>query len=237
MGRDIYEKLIKGYTEKQWGRKCTELPAGVIKRIPVRLTFDNNYFNDIYQGVPFDGYGVMIERLLAKSDVKTCTDYFLDRLKWDNMAEKVVFTGCIDQFFDYKYGHLEYRSLRFEEDILQQENYQGVPVMNFTSREIPYTRITEHKHFLGDKSPVTVISKEYPQRWEVGMEPYYPVNDVKNQRIYEKYEQAAKALQNVIFGGRLGTYRYYDMDQIVEQALEAVYTEIGKFTDHNGGIK
>lgn len=221
VGYDIYTKLIKGYTEKQWGKKCTELPADIIRRLPVRLTFDNNYFNDKYQGIPFEGYNGLLEQLLVDVETKNGVDYFTERSYWDSAADKIVFTGCIDQFFDYKYGHLEYRSLRFEDEVLSQENYQGVAVMNFTAREIPYTRITEHKHFLQDKSPRTVITREYSQTWRPGMEPYYPVNDTENVKLYQQYAKEAQELKSVIFGGRLGTYKYYNMDQVVEQALNA----------------
>jgi UDP-galactopyranose mutase len=225
VGRDIYEKLIKGYTEKQWGRKCTELPSFIIRRLPVRLTFDNNYFNDMFQGIPLQGYTELIRQLLAGIEVRTGVDFLQDRKTWEAMADKVVFTGRIDQYFEEKYGKLEYRSLRFEEEQLDQENYQGIPVTNYTAASVPYTRITEHKHFTKAESPITVISREYPQDWHEGLEPYYPVNNEQNNVVYGRYEAEAKKLDTVIFGGRLGTYRYYNMDQIIEQALQAVQEE------------
>lgn len=221
VGREIYEKLIKGYTEKQWGRACRDLPSFIIKRLPVRYTYDNNYFNDKYQGIPVNGYNELIEKLLEGAQIRTDTDFFSNRDAFLSLAEKCVFTGQIDEFFDYKFGALGYRSLRFETEILDTENYQGVAVMNFSEREIPYTRIIEHKHFGGSKeTSKTVITKEYPVQWTAGLEPYYPINDESNNALYKKYEELAKAEKNVIFGGRLGLYKYYDMDKCIEKALE-----------------
>lgn len=216
IGKDIYEKLIKGYTEKQWGRKATELPAFIIKRLPVRFTYDNNYFNDRYQGIPIGGYTKIIEKMLEGIEVKLNTNFFDNREYFENIAEKIVFTGMIDEFYNYKFGKLEYRSLKFETEILDEENYQGNAVVNYTEREIPYTRIIEHKHFEFGKQEKTVITKEYPSEWKEGDEPYYPVNDEKNNKLYEQYKDLAKKETNVIFGGRLGEYRYYDMDKIIE---------------------
>lgn len=221
VGREIYEKLIKGYTEKQWGRGCRDLPPFIIKRLPVRYTYDNNYFNDKYQGIPVNGYNELIEKLLEGVEIRTDTDFFSDRDVFLSLAEKCVFTGQIDEFFDYKFGALGYRSLRFETEILDTENYQGVAVMNFSEREIPYTRIIEHKHFDGSQETLkTVITKEYPVQWAAGLEPYYPINDESNNALYKKYEELAKTEKNVIFGGRLGLYKYYDMDKCIEKALE-----------------
>lgn len=219
IGKDIYEKLIKGYTEKQWGRKATELPAFIIKRLPVRFTYDNNYFNDRYQGIPIGGYTKIIEKMLDGIEVKLNTNFFDNREYFENIAEKIVFTGMIDEFYNYKFGKLEYRSLRFETEILDEENYQGNAVVNYTEREIPYTRIIEHKHFEFGKQEKTVITKEYPSEWKMGDEPYYPVNDEKNNKLYEKYRELAEKKKNVIFGGRLGEYKYYDMDKIIEKVL------------------
>lgn len=224
IGKDIYETLIKGYTEKQWGRSCTELPAFIIKRLPVRFIFDNNYFNDRYQGIPMGGYNVLIEKLLEGADILVDYDYFKHRNELDALADKIVFTGPIDEFFDYQYGKLEYRTVRFENEILDTPNYQGNAVVNYTEREIPYTRIIEHKHFemFGQEvydCPKTVISKEYSSEWKEGSEPYYPVNDKKNNELYEKYKALTAAHPNVIFGGRLAEYKYYDMHHIVERAL------------------
>jgi len=225
IGKDIYEKLIKGYTEKQWGRKCTELPAFIIKRLPVRLVFDNNYFNDKYQGIPIGGYNKLIEGLLANIETKTDVDFFAERTHWENIAEQIVFTGKIDEYFDYRYGKLEYRTVRFEEEIHDIPNYQGNAVVNYTEREIPYTRIIEHKHFemFGQEiysCPKTVISKEYSTEWREGMEPYYPVNDEKNNTLYAKYKELADKKKDVIFGGRLAEYKYYDMAPIIEKVLD-----------------
>jgi UDP-galactopyranose mutase len=219
IGRDVYEKLVKGYTEKQWGRSCTELPPFIIKRLPVRFTFDNNYFNDRYQGIPVDGYTAIVERMLEGIEVRTGVDFFELRKEQPNLAEKIIFTGMIDEYFDYQLGALEYRSVRFETEVLDCPNYQGNAVVNYTEREVPYTRIIEHKHFAFGKQQKTVISREYSSEWSVGMEPYYPVNDEKNTALYEKYCELAKKEGNVIFGGRLGDYKYYDMDKVIEAAL------------------
>lgn len=224
IGHDIYEQLIKGYTEKQWGRPCTELPAFIIRRLPVRMTFDNNYFNDAYQGIPIGGYNRLIEGLLEDSDVELCTDFFTNREKWMTMADKVVFTGKIDEFYDYCFGKLEYRTVRFKTEILNESNHQGNAVVNYTSAEIPFTRIIEHKHFetFGDAvydNPHTVISREYSSEWQDGLEPFYPVNDQKNQDIYEQYQKLTKQETKILFGGRLAEYKYYDMAPIVRQVL------------------
>lgn len=219
VGRDIYEKLVKGYTEKQWGRDCKELPAFIIKRLPVRFTYDNNYFNDRFQGIPMGGYTKMVEKMLEGIEVRLNTDYLLDKEKWNQMAEKVVYTGPIDAYFDYCLGTLEYRSVRFETELLDQENYQGNAVVNYTEREIPYTRIIEHKHFEFGTQPKTVISREYPSEWKLGDEPYYPVNNEKNNSLYARYKALAEKEEKVIMGGRLGEYKYYDMDKVIESAL------------------
>ncbi len=225
VGKDIYEKLIKEYTEKQWGRKATELPTFIIKRLPVRFTYDNNYFNDKYQGIPEGGYNVIFDRLLEGIDVELNTDFFENRKKFLKEAEKIVFTGMIDRYYGYKYGALEYRSLKFEHEIMEIENYQGNAVVNYNEKEIPFTRIIEHKHFEFGIQPQTVITREYPIEWKKGNEPYYPVNDSRNMKIFEKYKKMAETEQNVIFGGRLADYRYYDMHNVVERALEAVRKE------------
>jgi UDP-galactopyranose mutase len=224
IGHDIFEKLIKGYTEKQCGRKCTELPAFIIRRLPVRLVFDNNYFNDKYQGIPIGGYNKLIEGLLDGVDTQTDVDFFADREKWESVAEKIVFTGKIDEYFDYRFGKLEYRTVRFEQEIHDCANYQGNAVVNYTEREVPYTRVIEHKHFemFGadvEKIPQTVISKEYSTEWKPGMEPYYPVNDERNGNLYAQYKELADKEENVIFGGRLAEYKYYDMAPIVEKVI------------------
>lgn len=224
IGNDIYEKLIKGYTEKQWGRKCTDLPAFIIKRLPVRFVFDNNYFNDRYQGIPIGGYNKLIDGLLKGNEVRTGVDFFEDRERLTSIADKIVFTGKIDEYYDYKYGRLEYRTVRFEEEILEMSNFQGNAVVNYTEKEIPYTRVIEHKHFemFGDeidKSPRTVISREYSTEWTDGMEPYYPINDDRNNLLADKYRRIGQAEKNVIFGGRLAEYRYYDMAPIIERVL------------------
>lgn len=221
IGRDIYEKLIKGYTEKQWGRPCTELPAFIIKRLPVRLRYDNNYFNDPYQGIPMGGYTRVVEHMLSGIEVRLNCDYFADREKYRSLAEKTVYTGPIDAYFNYCYGSLEYRSLRFETETFEKENYQGVAGMNYTDADTPYTRIVEHKHFtFGEGNPEkTIITREYPQEWKPGMEPYYPVNDEKNQNLFLKYHQLATQEKDVIFGGRLAEYKYYDMDKVICSAL------------------
>lgn len=224
-GKDVYEKLIKGYTEKQWGRPCTELPAFIIKRLPFRFTYDNNYFNDRYQGIPEGGYTKIIEKMLDGIEVRTNTDYFEFRKNKGDIAAKTVFTGMIDEYFQYALGVLEYRAVRFETEVLDMENYQGNAVVNYTDREVPYTRIIEHKHFEFGKQKKTVISREYSTEWEKGMEPYYPVNDEKNTELYQKYKRMAEKEKNVIFGGRLGSYQYYDMDKVVRAALNAVEKE------------
>lgn len=228
VGTDVYEKLIKGYTQKQWGRPCTELPAFIIKRLPLRFTYDNNYFNDCYQGIAIGGYTQIIEKMLAGSDVKTDTDYFEFIKENPDIAEKTVFTGQIDEFFGYRYGALGYRSVRFENEILDADNYQGNAVVNYTDREVPYTRIIEHKHFEFGKQEKTVISREYSAEWQPGIEPYYPINDEANNALYEKYKTLAATRPDVIFGGRLGQYKYYDMDKVIAAALSAVDEEFGK---------
>ncbi|CBL33903.1 UDP-galactopyranose mutase [[Eubacterium] siraeum V10Sc8a] len=228
VGTDVYEKLIKGYTQKQWGRPCTELPAFIIKRLPLRFTYDNNYFNDRYQGIAIGGYTQIIEKMLAGSDVKTDTDYFEFIKENPDIAEKTVFTGQIDEFFGYRYGALGYRSVRFENEILDTDNYQGNAVVNFTDKEVPYTRIIEHKHFEFGKQEKTVISREYSAEWQPGIEPYYPINDKANNALYEKYKALAATRPDVIFGGRLGQYKYYDMDKVIAAALSAVDAEFGK---------
>ena len=222
IGTDIYTKLIKGYTEKQWGRSCKELPAFIIKRLPVRYTFDNNYFNDRYQGIPVGGYNKLIEGLLAGIEVRTGVDYLKCRDEYKNIAKKIVYTGPIDEYFGYKLGTLEYRGLRFETERLEEENHQGVAVMNYTDRETPWTRIIEHKHFEFGTQPVTYVTKEYPADWQPGEEAYYPMNNARNQSLYEQYAALAQNEQNVIFGGRLAEYKYYDMDDVVESALNCV---------------
>ena len=218
---------MKGYTEKQWGRKAAELPTFIIKRLPVRYTYDNNYFNDRYQGIPERGYNVIFDKLLEGIDVKLDTDFFENREELMKKAEKIVFTGMIDQFFEYRYGVLEYRSLKFENEMHETDNYQGNAVVNYCEREIPYTRIIEHKHFEFGKQPKTVITKEYPKEWKEGDEPYYPVNDEKNNGIFRKYKELAENEKNVIFGGRLADYKYYDMCNIIEKVLETVKVELG----------
>ena len=224
VGSDIYEKLVKGYTEKQWGRKCSELPAFIIKRLPLRFTFDNNYFNDRYQGIPIGGYTQIFEKLLDGIEVRLNENY--KDLRGAKIAEKTIYTGCIDEFFDYKFGALEYRSVRFENEILDKENYQGNAVVNYTSSDIPYTRIIEHKHFEFGTQPETVISREYSAEWKPGIEPYYPINDEKNSMLFEHYKTLAQSRPDVIFGGRLGQYRYYDMDMVIRAALETVKKEL-----------
>ncbi|MGG6544682.1 UNVERIFIED_CONTAM: UDP-galactopyranose mutase [Prevotella sp. 15_C9] len=225
IGKDIYEKLIKGYTEKQWGRKCIELPAFIIKRLPIRLVFDNNYFNDCYQGIPKGGYNKLIEALLKGVDTKINTNFFDDKEKWVAKADKIVFTGKIDEFYEYQFGKLDYRTVKFEEEIIEKTNYQGCAVVNYTDEVTPYTRIIEHKHFemFGqdvERCPITIISKEYSTEWESGLEPYYPVNDERNNALYLKYKRLADKEKNVIFGGRLAEYKYYDMAPIVEKVLK-----------------
>lgn len=222
VGTDVYEKLIKGYTEKQWGRDCKELPAFIIKRLPLRFTYDNNYFNDRYQGIPIGGYTKIVEKMLEGSDVLLDTDYFEFIKDNEGIADKVLFTGMIDEYYDFCYGHLEYRTVRFETEVLDCDNYQGNAVVNFTDREVPYTRIIEHKHFEFGKQEKTIISREYSTEWEPGMEPYYPVNNERNNDLFEKYKALADKEEKVIFGGRLGNYKYYDMDKVIIAALEAV---------------
>ena len=232
VGRDIYEKLVKGYTEKQWGRDCKDLPAFIIKRLPVRLTFDNNYFNALYQGIPIGGYTKLIEKMLEGIEVRLNVDYLENKEALDKLAEKVIYTGPIDAYFDYKLGTLEYRSVRFENEILDKPNFQGNAAVNYTDRETPWTRIIEHKWFEfgkdenGNDLPKTVISREYSSEWKLGDEPYYPVNDAKNSTLYEQYKALAEAEDNVIFGGRLGEYKYYDMDKTIEVALAAAKKEL-----------
>lgn len=215
VGQDIYELLVKGYTEKQWGKKCKELPPEIIKRLPVRLTFDNNYFNDKYQGIPNGGYTQIIEKMLTGCDIQLNTDFFEDKEKWLSIADKVIYTGTIDKFYDYQFGELEYRSLRFETEKLDIANFQGNAVINYTEAEIPYTRIIEHKHFEFGNQPTTIITREYPATWKQGDEPYYAVNDEKNTKLYEKYRDLADKQDKVIFGGRLGMYKYFDMDDTI----------------------
>lgn len=240
IGKTVYEKLIKGYTEKQWGMSCEELPAFIIKRLPVRLVYDNNYFNDKYQGIPIGGYTQIIEKMLEEIETKLNYDYFEHKEELKNIAEKIVFTGPIDQFYDYKFGHLEYRSVRFETEELNVNNYQGNAVVNYTEKEVPYTRIIEHKHFevgkqLGNEETEntpsyghTIISREYSDKWDETKEPYYPINNEKNNALYEKYAELASKDKNVIFGGRLGQYKYYDMDKVIASALEICKIEFGK---------
>ena len=220
VGVDIYQKLVKGYTEKQWGRDCKELPAFIIKRLPVRYTYDNNYFNDLYQGIPIGGYNVIIDKLFEGCDVETGVDYLENREKYDALGDCIVYTGTIDSYYGYQYGKLEYRSLRFESQVLDTDNYQGVAVVNYTDRETPYTRVIEHKHFEFGTQSKTVITREYPADWEEGMEPYYPVNDERNQDLYSRYAKLAEKEKRVIFGGRLAEYKYYDMDKVILSALE-----------------
>lgn len=225
IGKDIYEQLIKGYTEKQWGRSCSELPAFIIRRLPVRMSFDNNYFNDAYQGIPVGGYNKLIEGLLKGIDVVLDTDFFERREYWRAMADKCVFTGKIDEFYDYRFGKLEYRSVRFETEILTQSNFQGNAVVNYTSANVPYTRIIEHKHFESfgaeiDRNPQTVVSREYPMEWDDEIEPFYPINDNRNQQLFLKYKDLADCEENVIFGGRLAEYKYYDMAPVIARVFE-----------------
>lgn len=226
VGKDIYEILIKGYTGKQWGKPCAELPSFIIKRLPVRFTYDNNYFNDLYQGIPIGGYTQIIEKMLEGIDVQLEYDYFEKKGTLKNIAKKIVFTGMIDQYYDYCYGELEYRSLRFETEILNCENYQGNAVVNYNEYEIPYTRIIEHKHFEYGKQEKTVITREYPATWKKGDEPYYPMNDTKNNELYERYKKLAEKEANIIFGGRLGMYKYFDMHHVIAEALKCVREEL-----------
>lgn len=233
IGRDIYEKLVKGYTQKQWGKECTELPSFIIKRLPVRFTYDNNYFNDSYQGIPIGGYTKIIEKLLEGIEVQLNSDFFDKKEEYMEMVDKVLFTGMIDQYFDYCFGELEYRGLKFESETLNTNNYQGNAVINYTDAETPYTRIIEHKHFeipaneLGTEkdSDKTIITREYPMQWKKGEEAYYPINDEKNSALYQKYKELAEAEENVIFGGRLGMYQYFDMWKVIEEALKLVDEE------------
>lgn len=226
VGTDIYTKLIQGYTEKQWGRSCTELPAFIIKRLPVRYTFDNNYFNDRYQGIPIGGYNKLIAALLEGIEVRTNVDYNKSRAEYEAIAAKVVYTGPVDAYYDYKLGRLEYRGLKFETERLEEANHQGVAVMNYTERDVPYTRIIEHKHFEFGTQPVTYVTKEYPADWQPGKEAYYPVNNAKNQELYKSYEALAKKERKVIFGGRLAEYKYYDMDDVIKSALDCAAQEL-----------
>ncbi len=228
VGRDIYEKLIKGYTEKQWGRDCKELPSFIIKRLPVRLTFDNNYFNALYQGIPMGGYTKMVENMLDGIEVRLGIDYLENKAELDKLADKVVYTGAIDAYFDYKLGTLEYRSVRFETELLDTPNFQGNAAVNYTDRETPWTRIIEHKWFEFGTQPKTVISREYSSEWKPGDEPYYPVNDEKNGALYAEYKKLAESEQNIIFGGRLGEYKYYDMDAVIASALEMCEKELAE---------
>lgn len=225
VGPDIYETLIKGYTEKQWGRKATALPQFIIKRLPVRFTYDNNYFNDKYQGIPVGGYTKLVEGLLRNIEVKLNCDFFTQLSEWESKAEKIIYTGPIDNYFNFQYGHLEYRSLRFEQEILEMKNYQGNAVINYTHSDIPYTRCIEHKHFEFGNQDHTIITREYPQEWQPGMEPYYPINDERNMNIYKKYQELSKQYDHVLFGGRLSEYRYYDMHQVIGAAFVAVKKE------------
>ena len=222
VGRDVFEKLVKGYTEKQWGRDCKDLPAFIIKRLPVRFTYDNNYFNDRYQGIPIGGYTAIIEKMLEGIDVELNTDFFEFRKSHPEIANNIIYTGMIDEYYGYQFGPLEYRSVRFETEVLDCENYQGNAVVNYTDRDVPYTRIIEHKHFEFGTQEKTVISREYSSEWNVGMEPYYPVNDEKNSALYQKYKALADKEEHIIFGGRLGHYKYYDMDKVISAALDEV---------------
>lgn len=229
VGKDIYEKLIKGYTEKQWGKPCRELPPSIIRRLPVRFVYDNNYFNHPYQGIPIGGYTKMVGKMLGGIEVRLGADYLKNRFKYEHMAEKIIYTGPIDEYFDYCFGELEYRSLRFETELLETENYQGVAGMNFTDADTPYTRIIEHKHFEFGKGNVqkTVITKEYPAPWKRGEEPYYPINDEKNMKLYQQYKKESEKERNIVFAGRLGSYCYCDMGQAIAQAMD-LFTRIGK---------
>lgn len=228
VGMDIYNKLIKGYTEKQWGRSATQLPPFIIKRLPVRFTYDNNYFNEQYQGIPQGGYNVIIEKMLQGVDIKLSTDFFPNRSDLTKISRKIVFTGMIDEFYNYRFGILEYRSLKFEHQLLDCRNHQGVSVINYTEKKIPYTRVIEHKHFEYGDQDQTVITREYPTEWKKGDEPYYPINDNKNNKLFNNYKKLAEKEQNIIFGGRLGNYKYYDMHQVIEAALEVSKKELFK---------
>ncbi|MDO4475400.1 MAG: UDP-galactopyranose mutase [Lachnospiraceae bacterium] len=228
VGPDVYEKLVKGYTEKQWGRDCKDLPAFIIRRLPLRFTYDNNYFNDRYQGIPEGGYTAMVEKMLENIDLELGVDYKTYVAAHPDEFEKVIYTGPIDEYFDYRLGHLQYRTVTFETEELEMEDYQGNAVVNYTEREVPYTRIIEHKHFEFGKQPVTIISREYSTEWKPGMEPYYPVNDDANMKLYEEYKALAQQESRVIFGGRLGDYKYYNMDQVIEQALATASKELNR---------
>jgi len=225
VGKDIYEKLVKGYTEKQWGRKCSELPAFIINRLPLRFTFDNNYFNDPYQGIPIGGYTQMVEKMLDGIDVELNCDFFEEYRDFRKIADKLVYTGMIDEYFDYRLGHLEYRSLTFKTRVEETDNYQGVAVVNYTGTEVPYTRVIEHKHFEFGTQPKTIVTEEYPCAWRPGMDAYYPVNDERNTELYRKYKILADDENNVIFGGRLGCYKYYDMDRVIRESLDCAQRE------------
>lgn len=226
VGTDIYEKLVKGYTEKQWGRKCSELPASIIKRLPLRFTFDNNYFNDLYQGIPIGGYTRMIERMLDGIDIALKCDFFKEHRDFKKISDKLVYTGMIDEYFNYELGHLEYRSLMFKSRVEETDNYQGVAVVNYTGAEVPYTRVIEHKHFEFGTQLKTVVTEEYPCAWTPGKDAYYPINDEKNNELYRKYESLAKGEKDVIFGGRLGCYKYYDMDRVIKASIDCVKQEL-----------
>ncbi len=226
VGEDIYRILIKGYTEKQWGRDCKDLPASIIRRLPVRLTFDNNYFNDRYQGIPEEGYTALVAKMLKGIEVRLNTDFLKEKECFESMAKKIIFTGPIDAYFNYTFGPLNYRSVRFETEILDTENYQGVAVVNYNEREVPFTRIIEHKHFAFGKQPSTVISREYPSEWKLGVEPYYPVNDKENNALYERYKALASQQEKVHFAGRLGQYKYFDMDKVIDEALTFAKQEL-----------
>jgi UDP-galactopyranose mutase len=228
VGKDIYEILIKGYTEKQWGRKASELPSFIIKRLPLRFTFDNNYYDDLFQGIPIGGYSKLFEQLLSNIEVRLNADFFEDRQSFSRLANKIVYTGMIDQFYDYQYGYLEYRNLRFEHELLDIPNYQGNAQNNYTEREVPYTRIIEHKHFEFGEQSKTIITREFPEEWKPGKEPYYPINDEKNMAVYRLYAEQAQKEDRVLFGGRLADYKYYDMDEVIAQALKAVQSELGE---------
>jgi UDP-galactopyranose mutase len=227
VGIEIYEKLIKGYTEKQWGRSCLDLPPFIIKRLPVRFTYDNNYFNDVYQGIPKEGYTKLIEKMLNGIEIKLNTDYFDNKDYYDAIANQVLYTGPIDRFYEYEFGALDYRSLRFEHQVLNEENYQGNAVINFTEKDIPFTRVIEHKHFVYGKQSKTVITKEFPDAWALGKDEYYPINDEKNTSIYQIYKYKSERDSKYIFGGRLAEYKYYDMDKVIESALQLVIKELG----------
>lgn len=233
VGKTIYEKLIKGYTEKQWGQKAKDLPSFIIKRLPIRFTYDNNYFNDLYQGIPIGGYTHIIEKMLDGIEVKLNCNYFENKEELDKVAEKIIFTGPIDQYYNYCFGELEYRSVRFESEVLDIENYQGNSVVNYTDYEIPYTRIIEHKHFEFGQQPKTIISREYSDKWDKSKEPYYPINNEKNNSLYLKYKKLSESDKNVIFGGRLGQYKYYDMDTVIDEALKCVRGELNGKKKHN----